>query len=190
MLVSVFSDLSFKKGDIVYLQKQVDENWYHGELNGQHGFFPATYVQVLNVPSYLNICRFFCQFCVCLPLWEFNGQYGFSPATYVQVLNVPSYLFPQIKYSGFVDFLSVSVYVCLLWKCNKEPGFIKIFMVQVVLRGGGMVEPLHSNNVWLETLCYSRLLLLSLHRLLHHCLVLYHNARVCTTSTQEKKMTV
>ncbi|KAJ8297475.1 hypothetical protein KUTeg_024006 [Tegillarca granosa] len=38
-------DLSFKKGDIITLRKQVDENWYHGELNGQHGFFPASYVQ-------------------------------------------------------------------------------------------------------------------------------------------------
>ncbi|XP_053398496.1 E3 ubiquitin-protein ligase SH3RF1-like [Mercenaria mercenaria] len=40
-------DLSFKKGDIVYLKKQVDENWFHGELNGQHGFFPVNYVQVI-----------------------------------------------------------------------------------------------------------------------------------------------
>ena len=30
----------------MYLRKQVDENWYHGEMNGQHGFFPATYVKV------------------------------------------------------------------------------------------------------------------------------------------------
>ena len=42
----VFSDLSFAKGDVVLLRKQVDENWYHGELNGHQGFFPATYVQV------------------------------------------------------------------------------------------------------------------------------------------------
>ena len=42
----VFRDLSFKKGDTVYLRKQVDENWYHGEMNGQHGFFPASYVKV------------------------------------------------------------------------------------------------------------------------------------------------
>jgi hypothetical protein len=39
-------DLSFKKGDVVYLWKQVDENWFQGELNGQHGFFPVNYVQV------------------------------------------------------------------------------------------------------------------------------------------------
>ncbi|KAK3100537.1 hypothetical protein FSP39_021488 [Pinctada imbricata] len=40
-------DLSFKKGDIIILKRQVDENWFHGEFNGQHGFFPATYVQEL-----------------------------------------------------------------------------------------------------------------------------------------------
>ena len=41
-----FRDLSFKKGDVITLRKQVDENWYHGELGNKHGFFPATYVQV------------------------------------------------------------------------------------------------------------------------------------------------
>lgn len=51
-------DLSFKKGDIVYLKKQVDENWFHGELNGQHGFFPATYVQVITaLPDTIPQCK-------------------------------------------------------------------------------------------------------------------------------------
>ncbi|CAH1776558.1 unnamed protein product [Owenia fusiformis] len=40
-------DLTFKKGDIVILRKQVDENWFHGEHGGLHGFFPATYVQII-----------------------------------------------------------------------------------------------------------------------------------------------
>ncbi|KAJ1118089.1 hypothetical protein NDU88_006284 [Pleurodeles waltl] len=38
-------DLKFNKGDIIILRRKVDENWYHGELNGNHGFFPASYVQ-------------------------------------------------------------------------------------------------------------------------------------------------
>lgn len=46
MNIIYFSDLSFKKGDIILLKKQVDENWYQGELNNRQGFFPATYVQV------------------------------------------------------------------------------------------------------------------------------------------------
>ncbi|XP_069492967.1 E3 ubiquitin-protein ligase SH3RF3 [Ambystoma mexicanum] len=38
-------DLKFSKGDVIILRRKVDENWYHGELNGNHGFFPASYIQ-------------------------------------------------------------------------------------------------------------------------------------------------
>jgi hypothetical protein len=48
-LTLFFRDLSFRKGDIIILKKQVDDNWYHGEFNSQHGFFPATYVQVVEI---------------------------------------------------------------------------------------------------------------------------------------------
>ncbi|XP_077199744.1 E3 ubiquitin-protein ligase SH3RF3 isoform X2 [Paroedura picta] len=40
-------DLKFNKGDIIVLRRKVDENWYHGELNGNHGFFPASYIQCI-----------------------------------------------------------------------------------------------------------------------------------------------
>ncbi|XP_037663739.1 E3 ubiquitin-protein ligase SH3RF3 isoform X3 [Choloepus didactylus] len=40
-------DLKFSKGDIIILRRKVDENWYHGELNGNHGFFPASYIQCI-----------------------------------------------------------------------------------------------------------------------------------------------
>ncbi|XP_075419482.1 E3 ubiquitin-protein ligase SH3RF3 isoform X4 [Tenrec ecaudatus] len=40
-------DLKFNKGDIIMLRRKVDENWYHGELNGNHGFLPASYIQCL-----------------------------------------------------------------------------------------------------------------------------------------------
>ncbi|KAJ8277128.1 hypothetical protein GJAV_G00071770 [Gymnothorax javanicus] len=40
-------DLRFSKGDIIILRRQVDENWYHGELGGAHGFFPTNFVQVI-----------------------------------------------------------------------------------------------------------------------------------------------
>ncbi|KAL4229731.1 E3 ubiquitin-protein ligase sh3rf3 [Mactra antiquata] len=60
------SDLSFKKGDVVYLKKRVDENWFNGELNGQHGFFPATYVQVITpLPDTIPQCK---------GLYEFNVE--------------------------------------------------------------------------------------------------------------------
>lgn len=38
-------DLKFNKGDIIILRRKVDENWYHGELQGMHGFLPASYIQ-------------------------------------------------------------------------------------------------------------------------------------------------
>ncbi|XP_074650753.1 E3 ubiquitin-protein ligase SH3RF3-like [Tubulanus polymorphus] len=41
------SDLSFKKDELIYLRRQVDDNWFHGEIHGKHGFFPASYVQVI-----------------------------------------------------------------------------------------------------------------------------------------------
>lgn len=51
-------DLCFKKGDIVYLRKKVDENWFDGELNGQHGFFPANFVQIITaLPETVPQCK-------------------------------------------------------------------------------------------------------------------------------------
>ncbi|XP_010878446.1 E3 ubiquitin-protein ligase SH3RF3 isoform X3 [Esox lucius] len=40
-------DLQFTKGDIIILRRKVDDNWYHGELNGCHGFLPASYITLL-----------------------------------------------------------------------------------------------------------------------------------------------
>ncbi|XP_038955127.1 E3 ubiquitin-protein ligase SH3RF3 isoform X5 [Rattus norvegicus] len=40
-------DLKFNKGDIIILRRKVDENWYHGELQGTHGFLPASYIQCM-----------------------------------------------------------------------------------------------------------------------------------------------
>ncbi|XP_075943420.1 E3 ubiquitin-protein ligase SH3RF1 [Anarhichas minor] len=40
-------DLKFVKGDVIILRRQVDENWYHGEMGGVHGFFPTNFVQVI-----------------------------------------------------------------------------------------------------------------------------------------------
>nr|XP_006007379.2 PREDICTED: E3 ubiquitin-protein ligase SH3RF1 [Latimeria chalumnae] len=40
-------DLKFSKGDMIILRRQVDENWFHGEVNGVHGFFPTNFVQII-----------------------------------------------------------------------------------------------------------------------------------------------
>ncbi|KFP69411.1 Putative E3 ubiquitin-protein ligase SH3RF2, partial [Acanthisitta chloris] len=40
-------ELRFNKGDIIALLRQLDENWYLGEVNGVSGVFPASSVQVI-----------------------------------------------------------------------------------------------------------------------------------------------
>ncbi|KAG7255776.1 hypothetical protein CRUP_007142 [Coryphaenoides rupestris] len=55
-------DLQFSKGDIIILRRKVDDNWYHGELNGCHGFLPASYIQLLRplsqTPPYFHTINF------------------------------------------------------------------------------------------------------------------------------------
>uniref|UniRef100_A0A8C5LKA6 Sorbin and SH3 domain containing 2 n=1 Tax=Leptobrachium leishanense TaxID=445787 RepID=A0A8C5LKA6_9ANUR len=38
-------ELSFKKGDTVYILRKIDKNWYEGEHNGRIGIFPISYVE-------------------------------------------------------------------------------------------------------------------------------------------------
>uniref|UniRef100_A0A8C4RJK7 Sorbin and SH3 domain containing 2 n=1 Tax=Erpetoichthys calabaricus TaxID=27687 RepID=A0A8C4RJK7_ERPCA len=42
-------ELTFKKGDTVYILRQIDQNWYEGEHHGRVGIFPISYVE--KVPS-------------------------------------------------------------------------------------------------------------------------------------------
>ncbi|XP_054833206.1 E3 ubiquitin-protein ligase SH3RF2 [Eublepharis macularius] len=51
-------ELRFNKGDIIILHRQLDENWYLGEINGISGVFPTNSVQVIKqLPQLLPLCR-------------------------------------------------------------------------------------------------------------------------------------
>ncbi|XP_063905217.1 E3 ubiquitin-protein ligase SH3RF1 isoform X4 [Zophobas morio] len=51
-------DLSFKRGDIIFLKKRIDAHWYQGECGGKQGLFPLTYVQIITpLPSHIPQCK-------------------------------------------------------------------------------------------------------------------------------------
>lgn len=39
-------ELTFRRGDIIFIRRQVDKNWYEGEYNAMIGLFPSNYVEV------------------------------------------------------------------------------------------------------------------------------------------------
>ncbi|XP_048853965.1 vinexin isoform X2 [Brienomyrus brachyistius] len=40
-------ELTLQKGDVVYIHRQVDANWFEGEHHGRAGIFPTTYVEII-----------------------------------------------------------------------------------------------------------------------------------------------
>jgi E3 ubiquitin-protein ligase SH3RF len=51
-------DLSFKRGDIIFLKKRIDAHWYQGECAGKQGLFPLSYVQIITpLPSHVPQCK-------------------------------------------------------------------------------------------------------------------------------------
>ncbi|XP_076409522.1 sorbin and SH3 domain-containing protein 2 isoform X17 [Peromyscus maniculatus bairdii] len=44
-------ELSFGKGDTVYILRKIDQNWYEGEHHGRVGIFPISYVEKLTPPE-------------------------------------------------------------------------------------------------------------------------------------------
>lgn len=51
-----FRDLSFKTGDIVFLRRRIDVNWFEGKCADGIGKFPRNYVQIV-VPLSQAQCR-------------------------------------------------------------------------------------------------------------------------------------
>ncbi|XP_058854074.1 sorbin and SH3 domain-containing protein 2-like isoform X23 [Acipenser ruthenus] len=42
-------ELTFKKGDMVLILRQIDQNWYEGEHHGRVGIFPISYVEKVSL---------------------------------------------------------------------------------------------------------------------------------------------
>ncbi|XP_076162742.1 cbl-associated protein [Ptiloglossa arizonensis] len=40
-------ELNFRRGDIIFVRRQVDKNWFEGEHNAMIGLFPSNYVEIL-----------------------------------------------------------------------------------------------------------------------------------------------
>lgn len=57
----IVRELPFQKGDIVYIFRQVDQNWYEGEHHGRVGIFPRNYVEVCTPtslkPYHFPLCK-------------------------------------------------------------------------------------------------------------------------------------
>lgn len=47
-------ELSLRKGEIVYITRRIDKNWYEGERHGVSGWFPVNYVDLLPWSSYYS----------------------------------------------------------------------------------------------------------------------------------------
>lgn len=44
-------EINLRKGDLVYIRRKVDANWYEGEHHGLVGIFPVSYVEVIPAES-------------------------------------------------------------------------------------------------------------------------------------------
>lgn len=68
MILLICRELPFQKGDIVYIIRQVDQNWYEGEHHGRVGIFPQSYVEVCAFPvDALFLLQSFCFFLMFCP---------------------------------------------------------------------------------------------------------------------------
>jgi len=49
----LYSDLPFKKGDVISLAHVIDANWYEGFLGNKRGSIPKNFLEV----KYKNYCK-------------------------------------------------------------------------------------------------------------------------------------
>lgn len=54
ILNDLYRELSFNKGEIVYITRKIDNNWFEGEHHGKVGIFPISYVEVCDIHAQLE----------------------------------------------------------------------------------------------------------------------------------------
>ncbi|XKL64028.1 hypothetical protein PGB90_004114 [Kerria lacca] len=84
-IAKVAGDLSFKRGDVIFLRRKIDQNWCQGECNGILGVFPFSYVQVMiPLPSHIPQCKALYDFNKCHE--DDEGCLHFSKGDVITVL--------------------------------------------------------------------------------------------------------
>ncbi|XP_050672854.1 E3 ubiquitin-protein ligase SH3RF3 isoform X2 [Leptidea sinapis] len=77
-------DLSFKKGEVILLQKKLDAFWYHGECSTRSGMFPINYVQVVvPLPTPTALCKALYDFRMSAP--DEEGCLAFDKGAIIKV---------------------------------------------------------------------------------------------------------
>lgn len=47
MSICINRELPLTKGDIVFVNRRINDDWYEGEYQGQTGIFPVNYVELI-----------------------------------------------------------------------------------------------------------------------------------------------
>ncbi|CAC5369196.1 unnamed protein product [Mytilus coruscus] len=76
-------ELSFRKGDIIYLLRQIDKNWFEGERYGRSGLFPVNYVEGDIVTLLRSVDENWYE-------GRVGNKQGIFPRSYVEVIFDPS----------------------------------------------------------------------------------------------------
>ncbi|KAG0703357.1 Vinexin [Chionoecetes opilio] len=50
-------EISFNKGDVIFIRRHIDKNWYEGEHRGSVGIFPCNYVEIVPYDSIRTLTR-------------------------------------------------------------------------------------------------------------------------------------
>lgn len=67
-------EISFKAGDILYLESKVTSDWWRGSKRGQTGIFPASFVEIFNSNERSLHSEEKVKVCLVTALYQFDGE--------------------------------------------------------------------------------------------------------------------